>query len=99
MRKSGGGVGDEKKQVNPFEGGGDFAHHLPIEHGFGVVNARSVDEDDLAFGAGDDALDAIAGGLRLGSDDGNFLADVMIQQRGFAGVWTADDGDEAGTFG
>ena len=98
MREHGGGVGDEQENVDAFEGRGDFAHHLLVQDGVGFVKARCIDEDDLAFGRIDDALNAVAGGLRLGGDDGDFLADEAIEQRGFSGVRAANDGDEAGVF-
>ena len=69
------------------------------------MNARGVDENDLAAqpaflsGHVDDPQDAVAGGLRLGADDGQFLADQRIEQRGFAGVGTAQDADESGVKG
>ena len=61
------------------------------------MEAGRVDEHDLAFRARDDALDAIARGLRLCGDDGDFLADEAIEERGFSRVGATDDGDEAGT--
>ena len=72
------GVEHQQKDVDTFEGGGDFAHHLAIQCGVAFVQAGRIDENDLAFGARDDALDAIAGGLRLGSDNGNFLANETV---------------------
>src|SRR6185369_15482480 len=94
----GGGVDHEEKEVDAFESGGDFVHHLATESGVGVVKAGRVDENDLTFGSGNDALDAVAGGLRLGGDDGDFLADEAVEERGFAGVRAADDSDEAGAM-
>ena len=97
QRADGGGVDHEEKEIDAFYGGGDFVHHLAAEGGVCVVETGRVDEDDLTFGACDDALDAVAGGLRLRGDDGDFLADEAIEERGFAGIGAADDGDEAGT--
>jgi len=93
-----GGVREEKKDVDAFESGGDFAHHLLVQDGIGFVQAGRIYEDDLAFGAVDDALNAVAGGLRLGGDDGNFLADETVEERGLSGVGAANDGDKAGAL-
>lgn len=98
MREHGGGIGDEQEDVDAFEGRRDFAHHLLVQDGGGFVQAGRVDENDLPFRTIDDALNAVAGSLRLGSDDGDFLADETIEQRGFTGVGAADDSDEAGAL-
>ena len=49
-----------------------------------------------ASSVGVDADDAIAGRLRLGADDAELLADDAVEERGFAGVGFADDGDDSG---
>ena len=46
-----------------------------------------------------DAHQPDAGGLRLGADDRDLLADQRVDERGLAGVGRADDGDEAAPFG
>ena len=53
-------------------------------------------EYDLAVGLIDHALDRIAGGLRLWSDDGNFSPDERVEQGRFAGVGPADQHGESG---
>ncbi len=42
------------------------------------MHARRVDEHDLTFRFGDDALDFKAGGLRFVGNGCNFLADELI---------------------
>ena len=98
MRLHGDGIGHQEKNVNPFDRGVDFAEHLFVQRGFRFVNTGRIDENDLAIGARDDALDAIASGLRFRGDDGDFLADEAVQQSRFAGVRTTDDGDESGAM-
>jgi hypothetical protein len=44
----------------------------------------------------DDSLNSVASGLGLVADDRNFFADERIQQRRFACIGTAEDGDETG---
>jgi len=60
------------------------------------VDAGCVDQDDLGVFAIEDALNAIAGGLGFGRDDGDFLADEGVDERGFARVGAAYDCDETG---
>ena len=94
-----GRVGDEAEDVNAFEGVLEFVHHHAAEDVSGLVDAGRVYQDDLGVVAIQDALNAIAGGLGLGRDDGDFLADERIDERGFAGVGTPDDRDETGLEG
>src|SRR5579884_3033939 len=72
-----------------------FVHHLAAECVFGFVNPRRVDEHDLRIVAIDNALNAIASGLRLGRDDGYFSPDQRVHQGGLAGVRAANDSDES----
>jgi hypothetical protein len=60
------------------------------------VDSRRINENDLPFRPRDYALNAIAGRLRLGRDDSDFLPDKFVEQRGFSGVRPANDSDEAG---
>ncbi len=59
------------------------------------MNARRVDENDLLFGARQDAENAMTRGLRLGTDDADFALEQRIQQRRLAHVGPADDGGKA----
>ena len=61
------------------------------------MHAGRIDKNDLSFRAGYNSLNAIAGGLRFGSDDGDFLADQAIDQRGFSGVRASNNGNESRT--
>ena len=60
-----------------------------------AVDAGRVEEEDLRVGLGDDAEDLVARGLRLGRDDGEFLPQQPVEQRGFARVGAADHGHVA----
>ncbi len=67
-----------------------FVHHLAAEDVLGFVDAGRIDQDDLRVVAIQDSLDAIAGGLRLRRNDGDFAADELVDERRFAGVGAAD---------
>ena len=94
-----GSVGDEAEDVDAFEGVLEFVHHHAAQDVFGLVDAGRVYQDDLSVFAIQDALNAIAGGLGLGRDDGDFLADEGIDECGFARVGAAYDCDETGFEG
>ena len=49
----------------------------------------------LARGNLDHSGDAVAGGLRLGGDDGHLFADEGVEQRAFAHVGPAENGDKS----
>ena len=91
----GGGVHDQAEDVDAFEGVLQFVHHHPAEDVFGAVDSGRIDQDDLRVFAIQNALDAIAGGLRLGRNDRDFLADEGVDQSGFSRVGAPDDRDEA----
>ena len=65
----------------------------------GMLHARSVDEHDLRLGQGQDAADAVAGGLGFWGNNGQLLAQKGVEQRGLAGVWRADQGGQAEAMG
>lgn len=94
-----GSVGDEAEDVNAFESVLEFVHHHAAEDVFWFVDARSIYEDDLGVVAIEDALNAVAGGLGFGRDDGDFLADKSIDEGGFARVRAANDRYETGLEG
>jgi hypothetical protein len=94
-----GGLGDEAEDVYAFEGMLEFVHHHAAEDVFRLMDAGRVYQDDLSVFAIQDALDAVAGGLGFGGDDGDFLADEGIDERGFARVGAAYDCDETGFEG
>jgi hypothetical protein len=63
------------------------------------VNAGRIYEDDLGVVAIEDALNAVARGLRFRGNDGDFLADERVDEGGFAGIGAANDRDETGFEG
>ena len=69
--------------------------HAGIQATLGGVEARRVEKRDLGIRPRDDPENTAAGGLRLGADDGEFLADQPVEERALAHVGPADDGDEA----
>ena len=101
-----GDVDDEQDGVAGLQRVMDLLHHAAVEVGVGLVNAGGIDEDELGGGVAfrllglfeggqlQDAEDAVAGGLGLVGDDGELLAEKRVEERGLAGVGTADDGDE-----
>ena len=69
----------------------------------GLVDAGSIDKDDLccridAFARGNFyyTSNSVAGSLRLGGDNGYLFAGKCVEQRAFADVGTAENGDESG---
>ena len=64
------------------------------------MDARCVNKDNLPRRSAlaalhvDIALDAMPRRLRLMSDNGDFLANERVQQRGLARVGPTDDGDK-----
>ena len=55
-----------------------------------------IDEYNLPARFGENAQDTMAGGLWLGGDDGQLLADDPVEQRRLADVGSAEDGNSAG---
>ncbi len=84
MRRDAAGIHDEQENIDAFDGGGDFVHHLAAKRGIGGVQAWRIYEHDLAALLRDDTLNAISRGLRFGCDDGDLLSDQVVQQRGIA---------------
>ena len=60
-----------------------------------LVKPRRVGEHELTIPPGDDAADAVAGGLGLVGDDGDLLPYQCVEQGGFAHVGAANDGDDS----
>ena len=58
------------------------------------MNPRRVSENDLRAIGRDDALNGRTGGLGLIGDDGDFRPHERIQQRRFARIGPAENGDE-----
>src|SRR6516225_8630911 len=95
MGQGAAGVDHQQQYVDAFERSRDFAHHLAVKRRTGLVYSRRIHEYDLPFGKSDDALNAVTGGLRLGSDDGHLLANQAVQQCRFSSVGAADDGHKS----
>jgi hypothetical protein len=67
------------------------------------MDAGSIDEDDLRRRMYalqrrnlDHPGDAVARGLRLGGDNGHLFAGESVEQRAFADVGPAENGDKSG---
>ena len=59
------------------------------------VDARRIEEYNLAFVVRMDAEDPVPRRLCFVGSDGDFLFDSVIDQRRFADVWSADDSDKS----
>src|SRR5262249_12977354 len=98
-------VHDHQDQVAAFQRGMNFLHHLAVEPAVRSVDAGRINQDDLSRRTPalrlnvDYALNAGARGLRLFRHNGDLFADQSVQQRAFAGVRPADDGNESGAEG
>ena len=57
------------------------------------LKTRGIDKNELCVIGIVYAGDAVARGLRLARSDADFLADQRVQQRGFADIGLADDGN------
>ena len=60
------------------------------------MQARRIDQHQLRLGPIDHAQNPVAGGLRLGGDDGHLAPHQGIDQGGFADIGPADDGHMPG---
>ena len=87
---------DDVGVARPAPGGRD---HGAVEPALRRENARRIDEDDLRRAFERDAAHQGARRLHLARDDRDFGADQLVEQRRFAGVGRADQGDEAATRG
>src|SRR2546426_452194 len=67
-------------------------HHASIQQVPWLVNARSIDENDLAIVACDDSLDAVPGRLRFVRNGRDLFADEAVEQRRLARVRASDEG-------
>ena len=83
---------DHVGALRPAPGGGD---HRAVEPALGFEDAGRVDQQQLRLPLDRDAHQPRARGLRLGTDDRDLLADQRVDQRRFARIGRADDGDEA----
>ena len=97
-----GGVHQHQHKVAGFESFVDLLQHAAVELRAGLVDAGSIDKDDLrggicvfARGNLDHAHDAVARGLRLGGDNGYLFAGEGVEERAFADVGPAENGDKS----
>jgi hypothetical protein len=92
------GVDQMEHDIDIGEGfAGPVVELLDESGAAGVEKAGGVHEHDLAAGMMDDAVEGIASRLGFWGDDGDFPADEGIEEGGFAGVGTSDQGGETGT--
>ena len=64
---------------------------LAVRH----LEARRVNEDVLAVVRGQDAVDAVAGGLHFRTDDGQFFTHQRVEQRAFTRIGSSEYVDES----
>ena len=88
------GVDQQHGLVGIGRAGPGRGDHRAVEPAARLENAGRVDEDQLRLPDGD-AEEAGAGGLHLGRDDRQLLADELVEQRRFSGVGRADQRDIA----
>ena len=91
------GVHDDEDDVRV----GHRAAHRPEHHLVELVelllhHPGRVEQHHLEILLGDDAEDPVSRGLGLVRDDAELHPDELVEQRGFARVGAADDGDVAG---
>src|ERR1700722_9092102 len=84
-------IGDQRKDINTFERVLKLVHHLAAENVLGFVDAGRIDQHDLRVVAIQNSLDAVAGSLRLGRNDGDLASNKSIYERGLTGVGAADN--------
>ncbi len=78
-------VGDHENKIAALKRFVHLAHHLLVEPCLWTMNSGRVDEDDLGCGTPllrrqiEKALNAVARGLRLMRDDGEFGAHQRVQ--------------------
>jgi len=98
-----GGVHEDEDEVAGFESFVDLLQHAAVKVRAGLVDAGRIDKNDLRGGIRalvrgnlDHAHDAIARGLGLGGDNRHLLAGEGVEERAFADVGPAENGDESG---
>jgi hypothetical protein len=58
------------------------------------VNPRGIEEDELTFFHIFDAENSVPRGLRLFSDNGDFIAEETIEKGRLPNIWPSQDGDK-----
>ncbi len=88
------GLHEQQGQIDIAHNGPCRAIEVAVEGTLpALVDARRIDEDDLAAGRGLDSQDGVARSLGLVGGDGQLHAEDAVQQGRFADVGPADDGD------
>ena len=85
------GIDDKKNQIDITHRVAHGFHHPLVHPVDGLVYARRIQKNDLAFGLRDDSADDVPRGLRLVRDNRYFVADEMIEECRFPRIGTADD--------
>ena len=97
LRANGGnGLYHQQRQVHIRNRFLSYVHHIVAQLGSGPVEARGVDEDVLGVALGDDAADAVSGGLGLIGNDGDFFTYQVVRQCGLTHIGPSADGDHSG---
>ena len=72
--------------------------HVVAQRILRAKDPRRVQKHKLILSLGQDAGDTVAGGLRLGGNDGYLLPQHGVEQGGFSHVGTPHQGDKTGFF-
>ena len=94
-----GGVNEEGHHVGVGELGQRGLVELTSQGVLGLVEARRVDDDELARLGVDDGAHATARGLGDGARDGDLLAHAGVHEGGLARIGTSDEGDKSAPEG
>ena len=70
------------------------SHHGPVEPAFRREDSRRVDKDDLGRAFEGNAAHRAARRLNLAGNDRDLRSDELVDERRFAGVRRADEGDK-----
>ena len=90
-----GGIDQKRDDVHVVELKQGALVKLGAQAVLGLVNTRGIDEDQLVAGAIDHGAHTATSRLRHRRGDGDLLAVAGVEQRGLAGVGTADQGNKA----
>ncbi len=94
-----GGVHDQQYGIRVFRARPGRCHHGAVQPPARPEDARRVHEHDLGLTGHRDAAHRHARGLHLGTDNGDLGSHQGVDQRGLAGVGSADDGGKAAASG
>ena len=90
----------EKHDVDRLEAALHAAVHRAIERiHMLVLEARRIDENQLAAAGRQNPRDAVPGRLGAAGSDADLLSDDMVEQGGLADIRPAHDGDISGPHG